>query len=178
MPSRWTFTIRPIAELLDEEMGNRDSVRGIWADPFCGRSRHAQLTNDLNPEHPATSHKDALAFLRELADESLDGVLFDPPYSPRQVSECYKNVGAETTMATTQMSFWSKCKDEIARIVRVGGKAICFGWNSMGVGKTRGFEMRRILLVPHGGARNDTIVTVEIKTTRYSIKTVHPSLYP
>ena len=29
--------------------------------------------------------------------------------------------------------------------------------------KSRGFRMDRVLLVPHGGARNDTIVTVETK---------------
>ncbi len=35
--------------------------------------------------------------------------------------------------------------------------------NSMGMGKNRGFEIQRILLVPHGGNHNDTIVTVEKK---------------
>ena len=33
----------------------------------------------------------------------------------------------------------------------------------MGVGIKRGFEMTRILLVPHGGNKNDTICTVEVK---------------
>jgi len=33
----------------------------------------------------------------------------------------------------------------------------------MGLGKNRGFKMARILLVPHGGSKNDTIVTVENK---------------
>ena len=61
------------------------------------------------------------------------------------------------------MKYWSDCKNEIARILKPGGKAICFGWSSMGIGKNRGFEMKRILLVPHGGSRNDTICTVEIK---------------
>jgi len=37
------------------------------------------------------------------------------------------------------------------------------GWNSMGLGINRGFRMDRILLVPHGGSKNDTIVTVETK---------------
>ena len=52
---------------------------------------------------------------------------------------------------------------EIARILKLNGKVICFGWSSMGLGKNRGFEMTRILLVPHGGSKNDTICTVEIK---------------
>ena len=54
-------------------------------------------------------------------------------------------------------------KDILSRKVRLDGKAICFGWNSMGFGIQRGFKMERILLVPHGGPHNDTIVTVERK---------------
>ena len=61
------------------------------------------------------------------------------------------------------MKYWADCKNEIARILKPGGKAICFGWSSMGLGKNRGFEMNRILLVPHGGSKNDTICTVEQK---------------
>ena len=41
---------------------------------------------------------------------------------------------------------------------------ISFGWNSIGFGKNRGFEIIEILLVAHGGTKNDTIVTVERKT--------------
>ena len=90
-------------------------------------------------------------------------MLFDPPYSPRQVKEVYEDIGKETVADNTRMDFWSKCKDEIKRIIKPGGKVICFGWNSMGLGKNRGFEMIRILLVAHGGSKNDTICTVEIK---------------
>lgn len=54
-------------------------------------------------------------------------------------------------------------KKQIARIVKHGGKVISFGWNSGGIGKKLGFEITRILLVPHGGHHNDTIVTVETK---------------
>jgi len=32
-----------------------------------------------------------------------------------------------------------------------------------------GFEVTRVLLVPHGGWHNDTIVTVEVKTSAGSI---------
>lgn len=33
-----------------------------------------------------------------------------------------------------------------------------------GIGYKYGFEIERILLVPHGGWHNDTICTVEVKT--------------
>ena len=52
----------------------------------------------------------------------------------------------------------------ISRIVKIGGKVITFGWNSGGIGYKYGFEIERILLVPHGGWHNDTICTVEVKT--------------
>ena len=67
-------------------------------------------------------------------------------------------------METTQASFMSKQKKEIGRIVKLGGKAICFGWNSAGIGKKYGFSITRILMVPHGGMKNDTICTVCVKT--------------
>lgn len=83
--------------------------------------------------------------------------------SPRQVSECYKNLGHTVNMQTTQASYWSKQKAEIGRIVKPGGIVITCSWNSGGIGKKYGFEIQEILLVPHGGWHNDTIVVVEKK---------------
>lgn len=159
MPSKNTFSIKPIRELLDEEMTD-----GIWIDPFANTSKLATITNDLNPEYGTDYNMDALDFLKMFGNESVDGVLYDPPYSPRQVSEHYKHFGYEVTQEDTRMSFWSKHKREISRIVKHDGKVITFGWNSGGIGKKYGFTITRILLVPHGGAKNDTICTVEVKT--------------
>ncbi|WP_155974213.1 adenine-specific DNA methylase [Streptococcus ruminantium] len=157
-PSKNTFSIKPIAELLDEEVKD-----GIWIDPFANSSKVATITNDLNTEYDTDYHMDALDFLRLFSDNEVDGVLYDPPYSNRQVSEVYKGVGLPVNKETTQSAFWGNQKKEIARIVRPGGKVISFGWNSGGIGKKYGFEVVRVLIVPHGGHHNDTIVTVEIK---------------
>jgi len=156
MPNKWTFTIKPIRDLLAEELTD-----GSWIDPFAGENSPATITNDLNPIRPTDYHLNAIDFLRMFDDESVDGVLFDPPYSPRQVKECYDSIGIENWDG--RVNFWSDCKNEIARIVKPQGKVICFGWNSMGIGKKRGFTMDRILLVPHGGNKNDTICVVEHK---------------
>ena len=96
--------------------------------------------------------------------ESVDTVLYDPPYSPRQVSECYKKFGQTVNMQTTQASYWSKQKEQIGRIVKPNGIVITCSWNSGGIGKKYGFEIEEILLVAHGGWHNDTIVVVERKT--------------
>lgn len=160
MPNKNTFDILPIKALLKEEVDRLD----YWIDPFANTNKIATVTNDLNPEYDTDYHMDALDFLKLFDDMSVDGVLYDPPYSPRQVSECYNNVGYNVTWDTTKASFWGNHKREISRIVKLGGKVITFGWNSGGIGYKYGFEIQRILLVPHGGWHNDTICTVEVKT--------------
>lgn len=155
MPSAWTFSIKPIKELLEEEV-----KEGLWCDPYCGKNGnlYAQHTNDLSQ-----GGIDGVEYLKQFPDNFFDGVLLDPPYSLRQVSEHYKKAGIKVTGWHTSASNTSALKNEASRVLKKGGKVICFGWNTMGLGKTRGFEMTRILLVPHGGAKNDTLVTVEIK---------------
>lgn len=163
MPSRWTFEINPIRDLLYQEMGEPLFIKGLWVDPFAGRTSWAQITNDLNPEMNTQYNMTALDFLKQLNNDCCDGVLFDPPYSPRQVMECYNGLGLDVTSEETKQSFYSDAKNEIARILKHNGKVICFGWNSNGLGINRGFIMNRILMVAHGGTKNDTIVTVEVK---------------
>lgn len=51
----------------------------------------------------------------------------------------------------------------MAKVIQPGGKVITFSYNSSGMGKKRGFELTRILLVCHGAEHNDTICTVERK---------------
>jgi hypothetical protein len=41
------------------------------------------------------------------------------------------------------------------------GIVLSFGWNTVGMGKKRGFEILEIMLVCHGGAHNDTICMAE-----------------
>jgi len=159
MPNSNTFDIQIIRKLIGRYL--KQSQYSI--DPFANKSRLAKITNDLNPEMKCDYALDAVDFLKLFKDNSVDFVFYDPPYSLRQVSECYKNVGIEVTTETTQSSWKTKQINEIARIVKNQGIVMCFGWNSNGIGKDRGFEMLEILLVAHGGSHNDTIVTVERK---------------
>ncbi len=158
MPNKNTFSIKPINELVARLINGA----GYSIDPFCNGFQYAEETNDLDPDQKADHHMDAIDFLKRFGEE-IDLVLFDPPYSPRQVSECYKKLGKTVNMQTTQSSYWTKMKKEIARIIQPGGKVLTCGWNSGGIGKTLGFKIEEILLVPHGGWHNDTICTVEVK---------------
>ena len=159
MPNKNTFTIPPIKEIIERNIVGKMVV----ADPFANENKFGTITNDLDKQYDTDYHLDALDFLRMFDNEAVDVVLFDPPYSPRQVAECYKSLGQTVNMQTTQASYWSKLKAEIGRIVKPGGTVITCAWNSGGIGSKYGFEITEILLVAHGGWHNDTIVTVEKK---------------
>ena len=123
----------------------------------------AKITNDLDKSYKTDFNLDALDFLKQIKSNTIDLVLFDPPYSPRQVSEVYKKLNKSVNWETTQSSFWSKLKNEIFRITKSNSIVISFGWNSNGIGKKRDFEIIEILIVAHGGSHNDTICVVEKK---------------
>lgn len=159
MPNKKTFSIKPISELI-EKYKNNDLLS---IDPFANTSKVAKVTNDIDWTMPTDYTLDALSFLKMFDDESVDLVFFDPPYSPRQVSECYKSLGLTVSMQDTQSKFWGDLKKEIARVTKINGKVMSFGWNSNGIGKTKGFSIIEILTVAHGGNHNDTICVVEEK---------------
>ena len=146
MPNHKTFTIKPIKELIDRVLGDN------YIDPF-----------------PFPFKTDALNYLKTFKDNSLNKLVFDPPYSPRQLKEMYGGAGLAYN---TKSSYWSDLKNEISRILKKDGIIISFGWNSMGIGKTRGFKIIEILLVPHGGNHNDTICVVEKKINPLKAGTV------
>lgn len=161
MPNKDTFSIKPIHEIIEKYV-NKDNQ--VVVDPFSnGKREWGTITNDLNPDVDADYHMDAHEFMQMLDDNSADVVLYDPPYSVRQVSECYHNFGKEVTSLDTSAHWRARHLDEIKRITKKGGLCLSFGWNSNGVGKKRGFKIVDVLLVAHGGSHNDTIVTIERK---------------
>lgn len=105
MPNSNTFSIKPIKELIEKY------AIGKIVDPFANSNKLATVTNDLDTQYDTDYHMDALDFLKIFDDNSVDTVLYDPPYSPRQVSECYKNLGQTVNMQTTQASYRKNCKE-------------------------------------------------------------------
>jgi hypothetical protein len=153
MPSPWTFDIAPIAAFVGRH------TRGCQAivDPFAGRSRLAHYSNDLG-----RGGVDAEKYVRDLIARGVraDAVIFDPPYSARQISECYRGIGREVTMSDTQSgSLYRRVRAALSDILTDDGIALSFGWQSNGFG--RSWETLEILLVQHGGAHNDTICVAQ-----------------
>tara|TARA_Y100000004_G_scaffold184250_1_gene233060 strand:+ start:411 stop:962 length:552 start_codon:yes stop_codon:yes gene_type:complete len=162
MPNKNTFSIKPIKELIERYL------IGTWIDPFANDSifKNQLITNDLNSTYNTDYNLDALEFLKKFDNNSIDGILFDPPYSIHQINEVYDGFG--------KIKQFSRYAHEIKRIVKPKGFCISFGWNTNGMPyemKTdkikykTGFEKikKEILLVAHGGSHNDTMVTVDQK---------------
>ena len=139
MPSHKTFTIKPFKELIAAELGSN------YVDPF-----------------PYPFVKDAIDYLKTIHDNSVDHLVFDPPYSQRQLKEKYHSAGLSFNHPMNN-SYWSNCRKEISRIVKSTGKVISFGWNTNGIGIKHGFKITKVVLVAHGSQHNDTIATVEVK---------------
>ena len=141
MPNHRTFDIKPIKEFIKENIGLD------YVDPF-----------------PYPFKEDAITYLKKIKTNSKLSLVFDPPYSQRQLKEMYHSNGLSLNHPINN-SYWSNCKKEIARIIKPKGKVISFGWNSGGIGKKNSFEIKKILLVNHGSQHNDTICTLEVKAT-------------
>ena len=156
MPNANTFSIAPIRDFVCKYL------QGVSVDPFARNSGLATHTNDLNPETTAQHHMDAFEFLEKLGGDGIkaDVVIFDPPYSPGQIKECYAIAGKQFGMIDAQnAALYAKCRTAIRKICKKGTLVLSFGWNSCGMGP--GFEMVELLLVCHGGAHSDTICLAE-----------------
>ena len=158
MPNHLTFNIRPIKRLLSDiclPIGDR-----VILDPFSNRNHgFATNYNDINPDNYG-SNMDALEWLKTFDSYSADIILFDPPYSLRQLKECYEGIGLSLTQDMTQ-NYFTDLKKEISRVLKTGGTCVSFGWNTNGIGKNLGFQKIRIMVLHHGGLHNDTLVLVE-----------------
>lgn len=160
MPNSNTFEVPPINDFVWKYLWQAE----VSVDPFARDKDWATHTNDLNPSTKAQHHLDAEEFLKLMATQSVraDLILFDPPYSPRQISECYKSIGMEVGMKETQSALlYQRVRNAIIPILAPGGIVLSFGWNTVGMGKKHGFEIIEIKLVCHGGAHNDTICLAE-----------------
>lgn len=159
MASRNTFDIPPIREFVLKYLA--DSKASV--DPFARDCLLATVTNDLNPTTAAEYHMEAAEFLALMAkhERQFDLCLFDPPYSVRQISECYSSVGLKPTQRDTQGFLWRETRDALLGVLAKNATVLSFGWNTVGMGKGRGFEIVEILQVCHGGMHNDTLCMAE-----------------
>jgi hypothetical protein len=166
MPASDTFDCAPIGALVKRYL----RTSRVSIDPFARNKRWTTYTNDLNPKTSAEYHMDALDFLKMLCEKEIkaDLVIFDPPYSYQQMMEVYEGVGRKISGRESQR-FYGDIRNAIDNLVLHNGIVISCGWNSIGMGKTRNYKIQEILMVCHGRAHNDTIITVDKKTAHQEV---------
>lgn len=167
MPNKNTFKMHNINQMLQKE-----TEKGIWIDPFANSSNWAHIKNELNKEYLTEFHLDALEFLKGVKTESIDGAIFDPPYSLEQIKRSYKKIGLsiqniQFKSNSELIEYHNEVKREISRVLKYNGKVICFGWTHIGVGgvvEDTQYFINELRIIKHGGMHYDTLITIEIKT--------------
>jgi len=146
--NRYTFSVAPVRAWVESV------CKGRVLNLFAGKTKLAvdETRNDLDPEVPADYHLDALEFLRRWKGEKFDTILLDPPYAYRKSMEMYKGMVC---------SPFRKLKDAIPACLHPAGVMVTFGYHSIVMGSSRGFQLEQLTLFSHGGAIHDTIVRVE-----------------
>jgi len=161
---------RVLNDVMYDTCGN-----ALVIDPFARESFTRNLpsciTNDLNTEFNTDYNLEFKEFAQALqgrfiscAHPPIDLVLFDPPYSLRQLKDCYNGIGKDLDLWQTH-NMWKEGKDILASMMRPGSYAISLGWTTSGFGKNRGFEKREVHVFEQA-AREDRyslLLTVEQK---------------
>jgi len=127
---------------------------------FAGKNKLShcceEVRNDKDVTMNADHHMDALNFVKAYPRfqpcRLFEVVVLDPPYSFRKSMEMYNGHRA---------SRFNQVKDALPTILVPDGRVITFGYHSVSMGMSRGFEQEEILLMSHGGAIHDTIAVVE-----------------
>ena len=159
MPNKNTFSIKPIGDFVKKYLKTSE----ISIDPFARDNKWATYTNDLNHETAAEYHMECESFLASLIFKGVEAdlIIMDPPYSPRQVKECYDSIGIKMA----QEDAWGgaarkRRRNLINQLTKKGGVVLTFGWDTNGMGGKE-WEIEEIMLVAHGADHNDTICMAE-----------------
>ena len=169
MPNADTFSVEPIHNFVWKYLHQAK----VSIDPFARNKRWATYTNDINPNTEAEYHLDATDFLDMLKEKGVkaDFLSFDPPYSPRQLKECYDSFGKKMQLEDGQTARMRKeWRNHALPLLTQDAVVLSFGWNTVGFGGGLGFDLEEILLVCHGADHNDTICIAE-RRSQYGLFT-------
>lgn len=147
-PKKFTF------EQVDLRKWTEKWATGKVLNLFAGKTRlnvdeiRVDLDLDVNPDYCM----DAYEFLKTWDGEKFDTIIFDPPYNLRKSREKYNG---------KYFGSLRKIKDKMINVLNPGGLILHYGYDSVGLGRSRGFEKIAVCLVCHNGDHNDTICLVE-----------------
>jgi len=152
-PCKWTFKPPKVRRWVERHLEGR--VLNLFAGKTKLRHSGEIIRNDIDPEIEADYHFDAIEVDKYFPPNSFDTVIIDPPYTYRKSKEKYRGRWYEGKLKIV--------KDKVARLIKPGGICITFGYDTTGMGRSRGFRKERILIINHGGDHRDTLAVIERK---------------
>ena len=106
MPNKNTFSIPAIGKFVKKYLKESDCS----VDPFARNNQWSTHTNDLDTTTKAKYHMECEDFLKSLIEKKVraDLIILDPPYSPRQIKECYNSIGLKMGQKDAQTAAHKK----------------------------------------------------------------------
>jgi len=149
-PKRWTFEQPKLKEWTEE------NCEGKVLNLFAGKTRLKvdEFRVDISDENKPDVVSDAYNFV-VTTERKFDTIILDPPYNLRKSREKY---GEDRYIGS-----FTKIKNELSKILNDNGIVLTYGYDSVGMSKSRGFIKEGICLVCHNGDHNDTICLKERK---------------
>jgi len=143
--------IRKIIEDEIRALNDTHSLKRVIkiCDPFAREGFVGKLpnciSNDLNPEYDTDYNLEFQQFARvmHMKQVAFDLVVFDPPYSLRQLKDCYDGIGKDLKLWQTN-NMWGVGKNFLSHHMPVGSIVISLGWTTAGFGRKRGFEKKAV----------------------------------
>lgn len=149
-PKRYTFEQPKLKKWVE------DWCIGKVLNLFAGKVKLDvdEIRVDIDKEMNADYYIDVRDFVRNWKSEKFDTIILDPPYTYRKAKEMYKGY---------MIGQLPRLKNEIINILNENSRVISLGWDTVGMGKSRGFKKIAVCIVCHNGDHRDTLCLVEEK---------------
>lgn len=149
-PKRYTFQQPKLKRWTEKQ------CKGKTLNLFAGITKLNvdEVRVDIDKNALADYYMDAFEFIihAKLVKMEFDTIILDPPYNLRKSREKYggRYIGSFT-----------KIKNALLAILSKEAIVITFGYDTVGMSKSRGFKKTGICIVCHNGDHNDTLCLVE-----------------
>jgi hypothetical protein len=149
-PKKYTFQQPKLREWTEQQS------KGKVLNLFAGTTKLNidEVRVDIDKNVPADYYMEAFDFVNFAKEQGMkfDTIILDPPYNLRKSREKYggRYIGSFT-----------KIKNALLPLMNEGCIVIHYGYDTVGMSKSRGFEKIGICVVCHNGDHNDTLCVVE-----------------